>query len=275
MADIRLARLNFARGVPTGSSWPPHHTRIPQWSGDQWELSSLIVTGSTPGHPDVTLVDTTSTGRFRFEHPQSLSWPSREWHGPTLGKLFDPSADSFIIFIYTGDDDLRTDPGTQPNSEIEVWARYADRVASYCVQLDPGRLGLRDFVTTPGTASGGTAAFYGSFENWGTAAAIVKLSSPIPSNAIQGFTVKMVRGRSAPVSPGHPFRVGGSTDPFRHPDEWSLRGLWVGIPPTGTAAFTPSRNVHFGPRWLYTSPDGMNVRLRLGETWTSAGDPCP
>jgi hypothetical protein len=207
--NIRLARLRFTQGSPG------FHSMISaMWQGDQWEVARYTVRAI---EPDGRTVDIAVSGRIKFEQPGWWqSAPRMAQRAPFAG------ANRFVVFVYTGNDDLRTDPNVQPNSEIDVRVNLR---GGRSVLLDTGRSVRRHFVGTTNTA------FFGTFKDWGMAWAVARTSENIPFDQIENFSVTMVRGRSRDIPRGT--IVGETADPFRGDDEWKLHGLWIGVGPGG------------------------------------------
>jgi hypothetical protein len=159
----------------------------------------------------------------KFQHP---GW----WTSAALRpqRLPITRANRFIVFIYTGDDDLRTDPRINPNSELDLFLNLSD---GRNLILDTGRHSRRNFVGLVDTA------FYGTFQNWGTAWAVATTPEDIELSSVESISVRMTVGRA-------PHGTLRGTDPFRGDDEWVLNGIWVGVDPTGRAWSSPAD----GPR---------------------------
>jgi hypothetical protein len=244
--NLRFVRIYFGPGRPLEA-----HT-IPDllWQGDQWEMSF-----------DAEVTDATGTRSLfrspvhKFEHP---GWLSNLELRPQ--RLPVTTARRFAICIYTGDDDLRTDPHINPNSELDVFVNMTD---GRQLRLDTGRTTHRNFVGTEDTA------FYGSFKSWGIAYGMADAPESIPLAQIQSFSVQMVPGRAPPGT------LRGS-EPFRGDDQWTLNGLWIGVDPTGRAVASLGHgDVLVGgtvtgrfPRVF--SQWNIMAKLKAGQAWGSA-----
>src|SRR5262249_33774860 len=134
------------------------------WGGDQWEVHLSVSTAVVPPDPPPPSAWSKlaeSGRRLNFKHPSY--WQS----GPLVPQRLPASivaANQFIVVICTGDDDLRTDPRVQPNSEVKV---FANLVGGGQVLLDTGT--HADFVND--YAPGRDSAYRGSFKDWQCASA--------------------------------------------------------------------------------------------------------
>jgi hypothetical protein len=220
--NIRFVRVGFGPGPG------PFPKTIVQalWGGDQWEVQMIVSTAvTTPGGGALAWTGLADSGRrWNFKHPSY-------WQvGPLVPQRLPASimaANQFIVLICTGDDDLRTDPKAQPNSEIEVYANlFPGLVPGDQVLLDTGRRRHRDFVATYG-AAGSDAAYTGSFKDWQCASATADAGGMIRRlTDIKGFSIKMIAGRRE-----HPGLIGN--DPFRGDDQWVLRDVIISVIPPG------------------------------------------
>ena len=151
-ANIRFVRVMFSCCAPGPYPRPLDADKF--WQGDQWEVHITVAAGVRPSGGGMTAFTDilADSGRwFKFQHPGW--WES----GPMAAQRLPASItgamnNRFVLTICTGDDDLRTDPRAQPNSEVEVFANLTNPSGGppVPVKLDTGRLVHRDFVVRVG-----------------------------------------------------------------------------------------------------------------------------
>lgn len=149
----------------------------------------------------------------------------RLWESPALSAGADTyspdvKANWFNVYLFTGNDDLRWDPNVQPNMEVVI-NLYLKRATV------PVRIVARSLNPHAPFANGGV--WGGSFAGYDIAERIAPWRADMPAPSIydiEAIEVETVRGWDGST----PTRgiIRGQGDPFRQPDTWSFRGIWVG-----------------------------------------------
>ncbi len=127
----------------------------------------------------------------------------------------------FNVYIFTGNDDLRWDPNVQPNMEIKVNLYVKGN-------RTPIPIVSRSLNPYAPFANGGV--WGGSFAGYD----IAERKAPWRDNGrppriqdIESIEVETIAGWDGSTPERAIIR--GQGDPFRQPDTWSFRGIWVGV----------------------------------------------
>jgi hypothetical protein len=250
---IRFARVNFG---PAPGPYPKDIAKA-FWSNDQWNVSITVGTQVVPPDPPSRWSPLTSVRKWVFKHPSS-------WQSAPLVRQNLPAsitgANQFVVSICTGDDDLRTDPNVQPNSEINVYAHLVPTAGGGKVLLDTGRGRHRDFVSD---APGADSVYSGSFKDWQCAFANADAGGAIHLlRDIDHFSIEMVAGRRRPG-------LTSGSDPFRGDDQWVLRDFVVSVLPPGVSAPPFAGFPYITAYHNIFSQLNMRFKLKAGRPWTS------
>lgn len=146
---------------------------------------------------------------------------------PTGTRVYRPQW--FNVYLMTGNDDLRWDPNVQPNMEVRV---------NLYIRGNRSPIPIVSRSLNPYATFANGGVWGGSFAGYDIAERIAPWRSetrPPRIQDIEAIEVETIPGWDGSTPQRRVLR--GQGDPFRQPDTWAFRGIWVGASET-----LPERN---------------------------------